>query len=788
MLYIQRYCNNCLHCGLLILSIALFSTFAGAQSPSPTPAKKDAVSRTEPVTEAPKDLRWVFEVGGQFRDADGERPSKFEEYKSIRNGFLLRRGSVQYNPGTSPYLFSFASRNVSERDQQYFLEVRKFGRFRTIGKWDSQPHLYSRGATSLLTATSPGIYSVPDSIQLNLQTLDPPMAGTTVPNPALIAAVQSYVASAPRIDIRSQRQSITFEQRYNVNANWSLRFRLFDTKRFGERPLGTGSYERTGTSIGDTFRAHAIELPAQIDQRTTSLTFGTSYVTRNWGVNFDYTHSNFRNNIDSYIYDNPFRLVDQPTTGTGGAFNRMAFARGLHSAMPDNQSDGVTITAFLNLPYDSRWAGAFGWERWTQDQQFLPYTLNTQTAAPFDATNPANLPEPSLDGEIENLTVDQLFTTRPWKNFIFNARYRVYREENKTRQILFAGYAAFLEGFWRTSIVGSFGTRLIENEPASYTRQKAGGEAIWEVTDYFKWRGEFEWEGWDRTNRQVEKSNEYKFLTAFTFKPTNKVKADIDYRYQNRKPDAYFPGPLENQLLRMFDQAKRVRNDVRLRWQWAAMPKLGIAGDFLYVADDYDENFYGLSNYIERRGSIEMLYNPQDDLTVYANYSREHYNTSLRSVAKTGVPFDIRNEWIRADRNVNDNFGIGLTTYLYRAKWFLDVNYNYNLGRDLITTANVSAPAPSAILNATAYPFPEAEYRMQEFSIDSNYQLAQNVALGIRYLYEPFKLDDWQLNNLNPYPIDRLAPEIDGRKFLLLDSRYSSHNGHIFTVYLRFGN
>ena len=189
MSYIQRYANNCLQGVLITISLAIFSMFTAAQSPTPTPAQKDTGSGTTAEIGAPKDFRWVFEVGGQFRDADGERPSKFEEYKSVRRGFLLRRGAMEYNPADSPYYFSFASRNVSERDQQYFLEGRKFGRFRTIGKWDSQPHLYSRGATSLLTTTAPGVYSVPDSIQLNLQTLDPPMAGTTVPNPALIAAV-----------------------------------------------------------------------------------------------------------------------------------------------------------------------------------------------------------------------------------------------------------------------------------------------------------------------------------------------------------------------------------------------------------------------------------------------------------------------------------------------------------------------------------------------------------------------------------------------------------------------
>ncbi|MDI1240935.1 MAG: MtrB/PioB family outer membrane beta-barrel protein [bacterium] len=208
----------------------------------------------------------------------------------------------------------------------------------------------------------------------------------------------------------------------------------------------------------------------------------------------------------------------------------------------------------------------------------------------------------------------------------------------------------------------------------------------------------------------------------------------------------------------------------------------------MYFSDDYDQNFYGLTRYIERRAGIEVLYNVKENTTVYANYSREHYNSSLQSIAKTGVPFDIRNRWNRDDRNTNDNFGVGVSTYLYQTKWYLDVNYNFNLGRDLMTTDNLTALAPTALLNATAYDFPEAEYRYQEFSIDSNYQIFRNVALGVRYLYEPFKMDDWQLNNLSPYPVDALAPEMDGRKFLLLDSRYTSHNGHIFSVYMRFGN
>jgi MtrB/PioB family decaheme-associated outer membrane protein len=766
-----------------------------AQQPSasPAPAVLDE-KKSEPEARPGfwNNFHYIFEAGGQYRDVSGDRPSKFEEYKSVRQGFLFRRFNIVSNPAGERSYFYLSGRNVSERDQQYLLEGGSYGRFRTKASWNAQPLVYSRGSTTLLTTTAPGVYSVPDAIQLNLQTLDPPFTNaTTTPNPALIAAVRSYIStSANTIDVRTQRQTLSFSQEISLTKNWTLRFRVVDYRRFGEKPLGTGTYERTGTTIGDTFRAHALELPAEISYRTTTFTVGTSYVTRNWGVNFDYTFSKFSNEIGSYIYDNPFRITDMQAN-TSGNFNRMAFARGLHSTSPDNKSSGFSITAFVNLPHDSRWAGAFAWSRWKQDEPFLPYTLNTAiTASNLGGQSPTSLstlPQASLEGEVDNITHHQLFTSRLLKNLTLNLNYRSYEYKNKTEEILFPGYAAFLEGFWRTSIVGSFGTRLIENEPVSYLRQRATGELVWDIFDNLTWRGEYEWEGWNREHRQVSRTNEHKFGTFLTYKPTKKIKTDLDYRYQTRKPQFYNPGPLENQSLRMFDQAQRLRHDIRFRWQWALTPQFGISGNLNYLSDDYDQNFFGTSQYIERSGSVDLLYNPRENMTVYANYSREHYNTSLQSIAKTGVPFDLRNRWNREDRNINDNFGIGVTTYLAQSRWFLDVNYAFNSGRNLITTANLTPLAPTALLNAAAYDFPEAKIRFHEFSIDSNYQIRPNVAIGFRYLFEPFRFDDWQLNGLDAYPVDQLAPETDGRRFLLLNSRFTNHNAHIVSFYIRFG-
>jgi hypothetical protein len=81
-----------------------------AQQPGPTnvaTTDKDAKSApkaeksADPTTPNSQDnvkvldqLRTTFEFGGQYINLDGERPSKFEEYKRVRDGFLFRRFSV----------------------------------------------------------------------------------------------------------------------------------------------------------------------------------------------------------------------------------------------------------------------------------------------------------------------------------------------------------------------------------------------------------------------------------------------------------------------------------------------------------------------------------------------------------------------------------------------------------------------------------------------------------------------------------------------------------------------
>ena len=756
-----------------------------AATPSPVPIGKGLWSN----------LNLLIDVGGQARSVTGERPSKFEEYKRVREGFLFRRFRIASNPADSPRFFRLIGKGPTENDQQYLFDAGEYGRYRTTVEWSRLPKLFSRGSRTPYVDQGNGILIVSDQIKATLQ----PLLDIKSPTLPLVAA--NIFRNSPLINIRQTRDTFSINQTFQVTSHWSVRARFLDYKRKGTKPLGIGSYERVATpnveigiptTIGDAFRVINTELPEPIDSRTDQVTFGTSYVRQHWGVNFDYTFSQFKNRIESLAFDNPFRFTDKQATSNGN-FNRQEFAHGNYAEEPSNKAHSFLVSAFVDLPGHSRLASALGWSFWKQNAPFVPFTLNTAiTAANLPAgvtpTSLAALPRQSLEGDVDTFTQDHIFASRPAKHFSFDIHYRSYDYNNNTPDILFPGYAAFSESFWRTSIVGTYGTERIENKPVSFHRQNFTAEGTWELAKWLDWKIEYQWEGWDREHRQVANSNENTFGTQLSYKPNKRFNSKLIYRYSDRTPRAYDQGVLEFNQLRLFDQAKRIRHNANLQWQYSVTPKLGLSGTFSYQRDNYDKNFFGLVRYLQGQGSVDLLYTPNETTSFYANYSRERYSSLLQSITKTGVPFDFRNRWNREDRNSNDSFGIGVTTYFAKGKLLFDANYALSLSNDRITTANLTAVSPIAILNATAFPYPDVKSNYHELNVDTNYQLTTNVALGFRYIFEPYRLNDFQWNGLNAYPIDGLPAEqqFPTTRPVLLDSRYSSHNAHVFGVYLRF--
>lgn len=779
--------SGLLYCGALLAALTLTVSVLGQDKGSNDPSKtSDSASTTNSNNMSPNfgdNLRYFLEIGGQYKTVTGDRPTKVEEYGQIRKGGLVRRFSISSNPPMSPEHFRFAGRNVSEDDQEYLVDFGKYSLFRVTVKFSGNSQFYSNGARSFFTRGF-DILEVDDSVRTTLQ---------TTPDTSIPSVVQSLLATAPTLKLKTKRNTLDANVLYHVTENWSLRFNWNLQERSGRKPLGSGSYERIGTALGDTFRVHSIELPQPVDTMTNQFTFGTKYVKQKWGVSFDYIYSTFKNFTPYLFYDNPFRITDLQATGSGGPSDRMKMARGALALEPDNQSQTAAVSAFVDLPRATRLAGAWSWSTWKQNEAFLPYTQNTAVVtgvpAGLNITSTSSLPETSLDGKVDIFSQDYLLASRPWKNWTFNIHFRRYENENKSRSIHFPGYVAFVESFWRSRVSGLSGQSVpVENEVKSFTKTNFSGEGIWNPSRLFRWKLGYEWEGWLRENRQVADSGEDRIFTQFTIDPNGRFTNRIKYQYSNRKPESYYSGVLENPNLRMFDQARRIRHDFNWQWQYAFRPQVGLSGTFGYLSDDYDQNFFGLAKFSQWFGSADLLYMPKDNTTIYANYSHEKYKTFLQTISKTGVPYDLNNRWNRDEMDVLDDFSVGITTWVAKDKMLLDLHYVFSNAKTSFVTTNPGTPLANSVLNAQAFPFPDVKNRLHEFNSDVSYQVSDNWGIGFRYIYQPYSLDDFAWNSLSPYPINDLpAGEQDGRRFLLLDSRYTSHNAHIIGVYLRFG-
>lgn len=774
-----------LSCLFLCLPLMVFGQETDKPAPTPTPsvgagrAGESGTAQAQP--DKPPSLwrqfRFTTEIGGQFVDLSGERPSKFEEFRQVREGFLFRKFRLSSNPEGSPSFFRLIGQGPSERDEHYLLDAGRYGVFRTTVEWQGLPHLYSRGSRSLFGQSAPGVFTIPDNIQQTIQ---------NTPSASVPAVVRGFISSAPLIDLRVRRQTFDLTQRVSLSQHWAARIRFTDQRRFGSRPLGTGSYERVGTATGDTFRVLSVELPESVKYHTQNVTLGTSYVREKWGVNFDYTFSKFDNSIPSITFDNPFRITDLQATGSGGVFDRMAFARGIFALPPSNKSNSVLLSAWLDLPHQSRLSSVLGWSFWRQNEPFVPYTLNSAIVtsglpAGTSATSPSSLPRPGLQGAVDIFTQDHLFTTHLGQKLSLNLHYRDYDYQNKTPDLLFPGYAAFGESWWRTNING----KPIENEPFSFHRKTAISDVVWDVARPVTLKLEYRWDGLEREHRQVAESNEHTISSQLRIDGGQRFSSRLTYSYANRSPRAYDPGILEYRLLRMFDQSKRLRHNAAWQMQYHLSPQFGLSGTLGYTSDDYDQNFYGLTKYVQGYGSVDLLYTGLENVTFYANYSREQYSSTLQTISKTAVPFDLANRWNRDERDAVNSFGAGITAYLGSDKFFIDAHYALALARTRTNTYNLSAPSPINVLNAQAYPFPDVKTRFHELNTDLSYQITPNVAFGVRYLYEPYRLNDFAWDGLTAYPVDQLPVEQDGRRFLLLDSRYSSSTAHTVGIYLR---
>jgi putative beta-barrel porin MtrB/PioB len=674
-----------------IISALLFTPYVWGQAPD-----KD---ETKPDTK----VHATIEFGGQIREIQGGHTAKFQEVRDVPKGFFIQKLKLDFNSEDSPYFLAVRGFEIRERDQRFTVDGGRFGKYRTQFLWDQIPHSFGSGQ-SFLEQTAPGVYQVSPTLRARLQALSSPEA-RILPTAELPRVVREELQTRPIVDVRLRRDQALFRQTYKISDKAELYGQFSWLRNRGSRPMSVGTFVRRAApgnglaDIGGAWEGIGQEFLEPLDQRTTELKFGAQFRGKRWSAGMDYNLSLFRNRVASVIFENPFRVTDEegclpnpanPAAPTCGASNRFREVRWQNDLAPNNDSHTVSFWARVDLTPQTQVRGLVSLAYWTQNDAFLPWTLNTAIVPRhWDATSPvtnptdvSQLPASSPNAQMRNITQEYAVVNRR-KNIRLQGQYRSQSLDSQTPQIVFPGYAAFGDTTWRAAGT-DFYNLPIENLDWDFRHQNAEAGFEWDVWPQLTWRMDYEWEIWNRKFRDVNRNNQHSIRARLDYEvnlsggrkntdatqaveagPVTTLRLKGDYRHSNRRDQGYnsqalsfnpnlagsptngpnggweitrttvmkIGVPMEFNLLRRYDETDRIRNDGSLTLELLKGPNTNFSASYRYLEEGYDQSFYGrLSN---RFAFIDAEFNHsfENGSFLYANYSRETNRYSYRDVA-----------------------------------------------------------------------------------------------------------------------------------------------------------
>ena len=856
-----------------------------ASTPAETPAlglsplaQAVAQEKAKAGAAAPAAQNWhVFAaVGVSGYDLDGKLPGRFQQYRDIPRGFYLSALDLDYLNKDSPWLVSLDATEVRERDQRIVAEAWRVGKFRTRIYWDEIPNFISNSPT-LYQNTAPGVLQVSPSIRANLETklggpdANPQPLGPVFVPQAFFDAIRAEIATAPKIEIGTRRETGLFSQSWTPSDMVEIHFQAGEIRKHGNIPFGAATFARqnlfpsvplgtpcvgrpvTISPCDGTWEALGAELPAPIDWRTDELSGGVRLRGKIWMVGLDYDYQHFRDPVNGLTYDNWFRVTDRAGNAPGSAVGRERFARSTVAYPPSHEFHNVILRAGFDLPRESQVRGVFSWSKVRQNDAFLPYSLNTALSASgpglagFDLTNTANLPRQSLDGNIRTINENYAFVTRAVKPMTLRLQYRYEDLDNNSPVITFPGFSRFGESHWVTA-VDYYGVP-VRNRPESYSKHDINASWRLDFARAFSTTLEYQFERWNRTLRTVPRSDEHTGRVHIDYTPAPVFAFRADYRYSDRKPNTYLTQPLvfnpnlgvpepvggpgwevlrgangapltplnpdielEFNQLRKYDIGPRQRHegvgtaDVRLG------KAASISGSFRYVRDDYIKNpstfapdysnlLYGLLYDESWDASGEFSVTPGERTVLFINYTHERNRYGYLSMGNLITAFvvnidpccgqfPIRNSWERHNRTTLDSVQAGVNFATPGDGWIFDMSYALSFSREKTRTFN---PFPPILDNsqrtAAVYPYPDVTDKFQELLVTVTRKFSKALEVGIHYRYEPYKVDDFYLNDLSPYAYGqvRVGGDLANiQRYLFLNARYGSYTGNQLAAFLKY--
>lgn len=654
--------------------------------------------------------------------------ARYNRFRDLRDGGYVSRFKVSKE--TEKTIFYGEANNVGYRDQRYVAAFESIGKLKANFEWNQVPLFLSNYGSTLFTER--GSYlDVNDGIQAAIQATG---TNTTARN----AALANAMAGASAFDLRSRRDIGSFNMVYTFNRDVDFKLNIQNTRRNGNQVMSYGF----GTSPG---LSPSVELGVPLDDRTTDVKGAIEFANAKGLLSFGYDASWFDNSIPLVQFDNPLRSTDI----AGGA------SIGQAAWWPGNSAFSVNVNGGYKLAKRTRATAALSMGRWEQDEALPPPTINTALVAPSLMRSTAAA-RADITSAVFNLS------SRPVPNVWLNAKYRYYDYANKTARFEFgdpSGKLALLPiGDWALT------TQYHENEPASFKRKTLDLDASFTPFDYVAFGAGYGREDADRTWRIFEKTADDVFRVTMDSTGNQYFTLRAKYEYSRREGEGFDQSLLdevgEQPGMRHYDIANRKRARFSTSVSVNPVPALSLNAGVGTGNDDYDDSGFGLRDNDNTNWSTGLDFVPNEIVSFSASYGYEkmkanQYSRTANPLSATDVTFNdpTRDWWLDQEDIVRTmNANLELTKLFPKT----DIRLGYDLSDGEATYVYNMKPEQKVFTTTPLTQLPELKNRLTTGRFDIQHFVRPNVALGVVYRYEEYKVEDFALstdtiNRLDPY-------------------------------------
>ena len=584
-------------------------------------------------------------------------------------------------------------------------------------------------------------------------------ANLTLPNGfvrgADTRAMSTLASSMQRFDVEVKRQQSEIGLSYWLTREWELRASLRNDDRDGTRIRGV----EFGSNGGNP---RAMLLPEPINSSTQLIDASIAFNGDSHRFTISYHGSLFRNDISAVTFQNPYTSAAW-VGGTSGLVDGFPLPNGQIGVAPDNQFHQLAASGSYDFSSTTRLTLTGSRGRMTQNEAFLPYTVNPGLSS-------TALPRTSLNGLVETTFFNARLAVRPMRNFSVSGSLRYEDRDNKTpmSEYIYIGGDIQLQ-----PQPGSASDRIRTNLPRSRQQIHTTLDADLRISPTITLKTGWDHDAVKRTFAEVERATENTYRMELRQGSMGAWTASASYALLVRRGTQYLynlpylssytsvafinslaaangctvlidcirAGPLQNK----FYLADRDRERARLMIGFMPNAAISLQARVDVNRDKYPHSPYGIidANSWSAGADLGYIFNDDISTTLFIAVEDQRSRERTRQIlsANTSVASNAAADWENQFIDKSTSVGFGMRYKgLLGGKLELNADAFAVRGRTPIATTAGSA-TPTAQNPATA--FPDLIARSEHINFSASYAMDRRSTIRLNYFYRRLNSADW---------------------------------------------